>query len=67
MKNSKTINIMVFFKLTLINVKFYLLRNKNIFHSRMIEKEILFIPVFINLAKNNLLLFDENPFIKIGI
>ena len=40
------------------------LRNKNIFHSRMIEKEILFIPVFINLAKNNLLLFDENPFYK---
>tara|TARA_B100001121_G_C18666901_1_gene611770 strand:+ start:62 stop:742 length:681 start_codon:yes stop_codon:yes gene_type:complete len=30
----------------------------------MIEKEILFIPVFINLAKNNLLLFDENPFYK---
>ena len=40
------------------------LRNKNIFHSRMIEKEILFIPVLINLSKNNLLLFDENPFYK---
>tara|TARA_B100000401_G_C52748958_1_gene692234 strand:- start:253 stop:1323 length:1071 start_codon:yes stop_codon:yes gene_type:complete len=38
------------------------LRNKNIFHARMIEKKILFIPVFINLEKNTLLLFDENPF-----
>ena len=25
------------------------LRNKNIFHSRMIEKKVLFIPIFINL------------------
>ncbi len=40
------------------------LRNKNIFHSRMIEKDILFIPVFVNLEKNSLLLFNENPFYK---
>ena len=40
------------------------LRNKNILHSRMIEKDILFIPVFVNLDDNNLLLFDENPFYK---
>ena len=40
------------------------LRNKNIFHSRMEEKDILFIPVFINLDDDSLLLFDENPFYK---
>tara|TARA_Y100001958_G_C21183647_1_gene513109 strand:- start:276 stop:1349 length:1074 start_codon:yes stop_codon:yes gene_type:complete len=40
------------------------LRNKNIFHSRMIEKSILFIPVFVNLEKDNLLLFNENPFYR---
>ncbi len=39
-----------------------LLRNKNIFHSRMIEKNVLFIPVFINLNNESLLLFNENPF-----
>jgi len=38
------------------------LRNKNIFHSRMINKDVLFIPVYINLEKNSVLLFDENPF-----
>ncbi len=38
------------------------LRKKNIFHSRMIEKKVLFIPVFINLYKDSLLLFNENPF-----
>ncbi len=40
------------------------LRSKNIFHSRMIEKKVLFIPVFVNLENNNLLLFNENPFYK---
>ena len=40
------------------------LRNKNIFHSRLIEKKVLFIPIFINLEKNNVLLFKENPFYK---
>jgi len=40
------------------------LRNKNIFHSRLIEKDVLFIPIFINLEKNNVLLFKENPFYK---
>ena len=40
------------------------LRNKNIFHSRMIEKNVLFIPVFIDLEKNSLILFNENPFYK---
>ena len=40
------------------------LRNQNIFHSRMIEKNILFIPFFINSEKDNVLLFDENPFYK---
>ena len=40
------------------------LRNKNIFHSRMNEKDVLFIPVFIDLEKNSLFLFDENPFYK---
>ena len=38
------------------------LRNKNIFHSRMIEKKVLFIPIFINLEEDSLLLFNENPF-----
>ncbi len=42
----------------------YFLRNKNIFHSGMVEKDILFIPVYINLEKNSVLLFDENPFYK---
>ena len=28
----------------------------------MIEKKVLFIPIFINLEQSNLLLFDENPF-----
>ena len=40
------------------------LRNKNIFHSSMIEKDVLFIPVYFNLEKNNMLLFNENPFYK---
>ena len=40
------------------------LRNKNIFHSRMEEKDILFIPVYINLDEDSLLLFNENPFYK---
>ena len=39
-----------------------LLRNNNVFHSRLVEKDVLFVPIFINLEKNNLLLFDENPF-----
>ena len=30
----------------------------------MIEKDVLFIPIFINLDGNSLLLFDENPFYK---
>ena len=30
----------------------------------MIEKNVLFIPVFINLKNDSLLLFDENPFYK---
>tara|TARA_B100002051_G_scaffold269757_2_gene301572 strand:- start:146 stop:1219 length:1074 start_codon:yes stop_codon:yes gene_type:complete len=38
------------------------LRNKNIFHSRMIEKQVLFIPIFIDSEKNSTLLFNENPF-----
>mgnify|MGYP001372677691 CR=1 FL=1 len=38
------------------------LRKKNIFHSRMIEKKVLFIPIFINVYKDSLLLFNENPF-----
>ncbi len=40
------------------------LRKKNIFHSRLNEKNILFIPVFVNLDDNSLLLFDDNPFYK---
>ena len=40
------------------------LRSKNIFHSRMVEKNVLFIPIFINTNENTLLLFDENPFYK---
>ena len=40
------------------------LRNQNIFHSSMIEKNILFIPIFINLDNESVLLFDENPFYK---
>ena len=40
------------------------LRNKNIFHSRMVEKDVLFIPVYINLDEDSLLLFNENPFYK---
>ncbi len=40
------------------------LRENNVFHSRLIEKDILFIPIFINLSDNSLLLFDENPFYK---
>ena len=40
------------------------LRNKNVFHSRMVEKDVLFIPVFINLDEESLLLFNENPFYK---
>ena len=40
------------------------LRNKNVFHSRMIEKDVLFIPIFINLEDDSLLLFDENPFYR---
>ena len=30
----------------------------------LIEKNVLFIPVFINLDKNSLMLFNENPFYK---
>ena len=40
------------------------LRKKNIFHSRMLEKDVLFIPVYINLDEDGLLLFNENPFYK---
>jgi hypothetical protein len=40
------------------------LRNNNIFHSRMIEKKVLFVPIFIDLQQDSLLLFDENPFYK---
>ena len=40
------------------------LRNKNVFHSRMVEKDVLFIPVYINLDEDGLLLFNENPFYK---
>ena len=40
------------------------LRSKNIFHSRLIEKKVLFIPILINLETENLLLFNENPFYK---
>ena len=40
------------------------LRNKNVFHSRMVEKDVLFIPIFINLEEDSLLLFNENPFYK---
>ena len=40
------------------------LRKKNVFHSRIIEKKVLFIPVYINLYEDNLLLFNENPFYK---
>ncbi len=40
------------------------LRKKNIFHARMIEKNVLFIPIFIDLDNTSLLLFDENPFYK---
>ena len=40
------------------------LRSKNIFHSRMIEKKVLFIPIFINSEQSNLMLFNENPFYK---
>ncbi len=40
------------------------LRSENVFHSRMIEKDILFIPVFIDLDEESLLLFEENPFYK---
>ena len=32
------------------------LRNKNVFHSRMLEKDVLFIHVFINLEEDSLLL-----------
>ena len=38
------------------------LRNKNVFHSRIVEKDILFIPVYINLEEDSVLLFNENPF-----
>ena len=40
------------------------LRNKNIFHSRLSEKEVLLIPIFVNMDDNNLFLFNENPFYK---
>ena len=42
----------------------YFLRNKNIFHSRLSEKEVLLIPIFVNMDDNNLFLFNENPFYK---
>ena len=42
----------------------FFLRENNVFHSRLIEKDVLFIPIFINLSDNSLLLFDENPFYK---
>ncbi len=38
------------------------LRNKNIFHSRMITENVLFVPILINPNENNLFLFNENPF-----
>ena len=38
------------------------LRNKNVFHSRLVEKEVLFIPIFIDVKQDSLLLFNENPF-----
>ena len=40
------------------------LRSNNIFHSRMVEKNVLFIPIFININDSTLLLFNENPFYK---
>ena len=40
------------------------LRNKNVFHSRLINKDILFIPIFINLQESSLFLFSENPIYK---
>ena len=40
------------------------LRNKNVFHSRLVEKNVLFIPVFFNLNEDSLMLFNENPFYK---
>ena len=40
------------------------LRSKNVFHSRMVEKDVLFIPVYIDLEEESILLFDENPFYK---
>ena len=40
------------------------LRNNNVFHSRLIEKNILFIPVFIDQKDDSLLLFNENPFYR---
>ena len=40
------------------------LREQNIFHARMIKKDVLFIPIYINLNEDSLLLFEENPFYK---
>jgi len=40
------------------------LRNENIFHSKMSEKDVLFIPIFISFEDESLLLFNENPFYK---
>ena len=40
------------------------LREQNIFHARMVKKDVLFIPIYINLDQNSLLLFEENPFYK---
>ena len=42
----------------------YFLRNKNVFHARMIKKNVLFIPIFIDLEESSLFLFSENPFYK---
>ena len=38
------------------------LRSKNVFHSKMEEQDVLFIPVYINLKEDSVFLFNENPF-----
>ena len=40
------------------------LRKQNVFHSKMEEKNVLFIPILINLEQESLYLFNENPFYK---
>jgi len=37
------------------------LRKQNVFHSKMEEKNVLFIPILINLEQESLYLFNENP------